>query len=172
MTYAPPALRTVAEMDKIGNNPIVLQILAAVGAEMGEDTRLHGEGGQGDDVQKLMNSEPYWNKKHPEHASTVKRVNEFFARGGKVAARGVTNKGLGHPATARGRSTEGRTPRKRARKCISSTVVNGCRRARMCGHPDRVERSTERPEGRRQLNSTGDAHEGIQGSGRALAWRW
>jgi hypothetical protein len=36
-----------------------------------------------------MNTEPYWNKKHPEHASTVKRVNEFFARGGKVAARGV-----------------------------------------------------------------------------------
>jgi hypothetical protein len=91
MAYAPPALRTVAEMDKIGNNPIVLQILASVGAEMKEDTRLHGEGGQGDDVQKLMNSEPYWNKKHPEHASTVKRVNEFFAAGGKVAARGVTN---------------------------------------------------------------------------------
>jgi hypothetical protein len=38
-------------MDKVGNNPIVLQILAAVGAEMKEDTRLHGEGGQGDDIR-------------------------------------------------------------------------------------------------------------------------
>jgi hypothetical protein len=110
MAYAPPALRTVAEMDKIGNNPIVLQILASVGAEMKEDTRLHGEGGQGDDVQKLMNSEPYWNKKHPEHASTVKRVNEFFAAGRQGPARGVTNKRLGHPATARGRSTKGGHP--------------------------------------------------------------
>lgn len=85
MAYAPATLRTPAEMDKVGNNPVVLQILAAVGAEMKEDTRLHGEGGQGDDVQKLMNSEPYWNKKHAEHQSTVKKVNEFFARGGKVA---------------------------------------------------------------------------------------
>lgn len=84
MTYAPAPMRTQAEMDKVGNNPIVLQILAAVGAEMKEDTRLNGEGGQGTDISTLMNSEPYWNKKHAEHQSTVKRVNEFFARGGKV----------------------------------------------------------------------------------------
>jgi hypothetical protein len=83
-TYAPQAMRNEAGMDAVGNNPLVLQILAAVGAEMGEDTRVHGEGGAGEDIQKLMNSEPYWNKKHAEHASTVRKVNEFFARGGKV----------------------------------------------------------------------------------------
>ena len=85
MAYAPAAMRTPAAMDQIGNNPLVLQILESVGREMKEDTRINGEGGQGDDIQKLMNSEPYWNKRHAEHAATVRRVNEFFARGGKVA---------------------------------------------------------------------------------------
>lgn len=84
MAYAPAAMRTPQSMDSIGNNPLVLQILESVGREMKEDTRLHGEGGMGDDIQKMMNSEPYWNRKHAEHASTVRRVNEFFSRGGKI----------------------------------------------------------------------------------------
>lgn len=84
MTYAPATMRTQAEMDKVGNSAVVLQILAAVGKEMGEDTRIHGEGAEGDNINTLMNSQPYWDKKHAEHAATVKKVNEFFARGGKI----------------------------------------------------------------------------------------
>lgn len=85
MTYAPAALRTEQAMDSIGNNPLVLQILAAVGKEMGEDKRIGGEGGDGEDINAMMRTEAYWNKKHPEHAGTVRRVNEFFAAGGKAA---------------------------------------------------------------------------------------
>lgn len=83
-TYAPAALRTQEVMDKIGNNPIVMQVLAAVGAELGEDTRPHGEGTGGEDIGALMKTPAYWNKKHPEHDSTVKKVNAFFAAGGKA----------------------------------------------------------------------------------------
>lgn len=84
MAYAPKDLRNAEGMDKVGNNAIVMQLLAAVGAEMGEDKRLHGDGTGGEDVNALMKTEAYWNKKHPEHGSTVSRVNQFFAGGGKV----------------------------------------------------------------------------------------
>jgi hypothetical protein len=84
MTYAPAQMRTAQVMDQIGNNAVVLQILAAVGKEIGEDARIGGDAGGGEDINKLMNSEPYWSKKHPEHQATVRKVNEFFARGGKV----------------------------------------------------------------------------------------
>lgn len=84
MAYAPKEMRNEAGMDKVGNNALVMQLLAQVGAEMGEDRRLHGEGGGGEDVNALMKTEAYWNKKHPEHLGTVRKVNEFFAGGGKV----------------------------------------------------------------------------------------
>lgn len=87
MTYAPAEMRTPAAMDKIGNNPIVMQILAAVGKEMGEDRRIHGEGAGGENVNTLMNSPAYWNKKHPDHTATVTKVNQFFAAGGKATPR-------------------------------------------------------------------------------------
>lgn len=86
-TYAPPALRTQEVMDKIGNNPVVMQILANIGKELGEDKRIHGEGGGGENVNALMNSPAYWNKKHPEHTATVQKVNAFFAAGGKATPR-------------------------------------------------------------------------------------
>lgn len=82
--YAPAAVRTAQNMDAIGNNPVVVQILAAVGKELKEDTRPGGEGGASDDINTLMNSEPYWNAKHPEHAATVAKVNGFFNKGGKI----------------------------------------------------------------------------------------
>lgn len=82
--YAPQAVRTAQNMDAIGNHPVVLQVLAAVGRELKEDRRGPDEGGASDDINRLMNSEPYWNKNHPEHAATVAKVNGFFERGGKI----------------------------------------------------------------------------------------
>jgi hypothetical protein len=84
MTFAPKALRTDAVMDSIGNNPVVMQMLAAIGAEIGEDTRVHGESASGVNVHSMMRSEAYWNKRHPDHVETVNRVNAFFASGGKA----------------------------------------------------------------------------------------
>jgi hypothetical protein len=86
MTFAPPNARNLEVMDKIGSHPVVLQILAAVGMEMGEDKRTGGEGAGGENVQALMKTPAYWNKKHPDHVSTVAKVNQFFAAGGKTSA--------------------------------------------------------------------------------------
>lgn len=84
MQFAPAQFRTAEGMDRIGNDPLVLQVLAAIGQEMREDKRPGGEGAGGEDVQALMNSQPYWDKKHADHLSTVRKVNDFFAKGGKV----------------------------------------------------------------------------------------
>lgn len=81
--YAPEALRNPQVMDQIGNNPVVLQILANVGKELGEDTRPNAGGAGGADIQALQKSEAYWNAQHPDHARVVAKVNEYYAKGGK-----------------------------------------------------------------------------------------
>lgn len=82
--YMPAPLRTAANMDAIGNHPLVLQLLAGVGKELKEDTLNGGEGqGGGEDVGTLMNSQAYWNTKDPAHAATVAKVNAYFDGGGK-----------------------------------------------------------------------------------------
>jgi len=83
-TYMPKELATTQNMDAIGNNPMVLQLLANIGRELKEDKLPAGDNAAGgDEINKLMNSQPYWDAKHPEHASTVAKVNEHFAKGGK-----------------------------------------------------------------------------------------
>jgi hypothetical protein len=81
--YAPEALRNPQVMDQIGNNPVVLQILANVGKELGEDTRPNAGGQGGADIAALQNSEAYWNKDHADHARVVAKVSEYYAKGGK-----------------------------------------------------------------------------------------
>lgn len=86
MAYAPAEMRTAQVMDQIGNNPVVLQVLAAVGKEIKEDTRPNAQGGSGaDDIRALMKSEAYYNAKHPEHDRVVAKVTAYFKAGGKAA---------------------------------------------------------------------------------------
>jgi hypothetical protein len=82
-TYAPADMRNAQVMDQIGNNPVVLQILANVGKELGEDTRQNAGGAGGLDIQALQKSEAYWNASHADHARVVAKVNEYYAKGGK-----------------------------------------------------------------------------------------
>lgn len=70
------------KMDEIGNNPIVLRLLARIGAEMKEGGTVpreaHGAGGE--DIQTLMQSEAYWNQKHPDHKTVSAKVKGFYER--------------------------------------------------------------------------------------------
>ena len=85
--FAPPALRTPAVMDQIGNHPVVLQMLAAVGKELGEDRKIPGGAAPaGTDINTIMNSRAYWDPMAPGHAATIAQVSEFFSKGGKRAA--------------------------------------------------------------------------------------
>ena len=85
--YAPAEMRTPAVMDAIGNHPVVLQLLAAVGKELREDKLPNGDNAHaGADIKTLQNSAAYWDAKHPEHASTVAKVNEYYAKGGRRPA--------------------------------------------------------------------------------------
>lgn len=70
----------VAKLDDIGNNPIVIRLLAKVGAEIQEDKPFGGgDVVSGDDVQSLMKSEAYRNEKHPDHASVSAKVQRYYA---------------------------------------------------------------------------------------------
>lgn len=81
--YAPADMRTQQVMDQIGNNPVVLQILANVGKELKED-KLPNSGGIGaDDMAALQKSEAYWNAKHPDHERVVAKVNAYYQAGGR-----------------------------------------------------------------------------------------
>lgn len=71
----------VAKMDDIGNNPVVIRLLAKVGAEMREDIPYGvGDVGAESDVKSLMMGEAYRNPKHPDHASVSAKVQRFYQR--------------------------------------------------------------------------------------------
>lgn len=73
-----------AEVDRIGNNPVMLRILARVGKELGEDKTVRGAEnllGQ-EDLKFLMRGSPgkedspYWNASDPNHARTKAKVQQ------------------------------------------------------------------------------------------------
>ncbi|WP_158785141.1 hypothetical protein [Pantoea sp. BAV 3049] len=69
-------------INEIGNNPIVLRLLAKMGAEMREDAAPAGEV-SGEDLQgvrDLMKSEAYTNDKHPDHEKVSAQVSAFYRR--------------------------------------------------------------------------------------------
>lgn len=80
MAYADPADRD--KMDEVGNNPIVLRILANIGKEMKEDKPAGGDSapGGGDDIEALQRSEAYLNPKHQDHAKVSERVRRHFEK--------------------------------------------------------------------------------------------
>lgn len=71
-----------ARIDEIGNNPVVLRILAKVGKETQEAGGIPQQGANtgADSVQDLMRSDAYLNSKHPDHKSTSQKVQAFYAK--------------------------------------------------------------------------------------------
>jgi len=78
--FADPA--DLAQIDAIGNNPIVLKILAKVGKELGEASGIPADTGNtgADNVQDLLKSDAYLNSKHPEHKAVSAKVQTFYAK--------------------------------------------------------------------------------------------
>lgn len=71
------------KMDEIGNNPMVIRMLAKIGAEMGEDTPVgNGEINleEQQTIRDLMKSEAYTNPKHADHERVSAQVKAFYQR--------------------------------------------------------------------------------------------
>ncbi|WP_198156058.1 hypothetical protein [Herbaspirillum autotrophicum] len=73
-----------AEIEKaIGNNPVALRLLAAVGGEMSEDKtppNANGAVPAGFDINVAMSSKAYQNANDPEHEKVTAQVNAHYAK--------------------------------------------------------------------------------------------
>ncbi|MDQ9476205.1 hypothetical protein RF074_11445, partial [Serratia marcescens] len=71
------------KMDEIGNNPMVIRMLAKIGAEMGEDNPV-GTGAinleEQQSIRDLMKSEAYTNPKHADHERVSAQVKAFYQK--------------------------------------------------------------------------------------------
>lgn len=79
---------TVQEVDaELGNSAAFNRIMAAVGAQMREDTSINtggnsGGGGGGEaEAASIQASEAFRNTKHPDHASAVAKWNQIVTKG-------------------------------------------------------------------------------------------
>lgn len=75
--YAAP--EDLQHMDQIGNNPLVIKILANIGKTMQEDAGIgRSLGFQQQDIKQVMGSEAYRNASHPDHKATHERVRRYY----------------------------------------------------------------------------------------------
>ena len=78
------------KMNEIGNNPVVLRMLAKIGKELGEGPGIPNDAGStaADDIQTILRSDAYLNAKHPDHKATSAKVQAYYAKkhGTAVAA--------------------------------------------------------------------------------------
>lgn len=68
-------------MESVGNNPVMLRILANIGKNLKEDNDPGNNTPTMDskeDIDALMKSEAYQSRKHPEHAKVLARVTKYF----------------------------------------------------------------------------------------------
>lgn len=73
------AAEDLQHIDQIGNNPIVIKILANIGKTLQEDTAIsRSQGFQQQSVKQLMSSEAYRNTNHPDHKTTHARVKQYY----------------------------------------------------------------------------------------------
>ena len=71
----------MGRIDEIGNNPMVLRMLAKIGKEVGEAGGIPRDGGStaADNVQDLLKSDAYLNSKHPDHKQVSQKVQAFYS---------------------------------------------------------------------------------------------
>lgn len=80
--FADPADKD--KIDAIGNNPIVLRMLAKIGKEMQEDTPIDPNSQAAQDwegeVAKIRANPAYADSSHPEHKGLVNRMNTLYEK--------------------------------------------------------------------------------------------
>ncbi|EHL5406180.1 hypothetical protein KD288_002403 [Salmonella enterica] len=71
-----------SRMDEIGNNPMVIRMLAKVGAEMQEDAPAGGEVNLAEQqtIRDLMKSPAYMDPKHADHERVSAQVKAFYQK--------------------------------------------------------------------------------------------
>lgn len=75
--YAAP--EDLSKIDQVGNNPIVIKLLANIGKHLQEDAGISRTiGFQQQDIRQVMASEAYRNPKHPDHKATHARVKRYY----------------------------------------------------------------------------------------------
>lgn len=69
-------------MDEIGNNPMVIRMLAKIGAEMQEDSPVGGEGNPEEQqtIRDLMKSPAYMDSKHADHERVSAQVKAYYQK--------------------------------------------------------------------------------------------
>lgn len=76
-----------AEIDKIGNHPVILKILAKVGRELREDNVRQGEILAQPGLEQLMKDPAYMDASNPRHAEVVSKVQRHFQAQADAEAR-------------------------------------------------------------------------------------
>lgn len=75
--YAAPEDK--GKIDEIGNNPIVIRLLANMGNNPREDAPpAKNTGLEPDDVQKIMKTDAYRDPGHPDYKEAQRKVREFY----------------------------------------------------------------------------------------------
>lgn len=75
--YASPD--DLSKIDLVGNNPIVIKLLANIGKNLQEDAGISRTiGFQQQDIRQVMASEAYRNPTHPDHKATHARVKRYY----------------------------------------------------------------------------------------------
>lgn len=69
-------------IDEIGNNPMVIRMLAKIGGEMQEDSPTGSDINleEQQSIRDLMKSEAYMDPKHADHESVSARVRAYYAK--------------------------------------------------------------------------------------------
>ncbi|CZY11482.1 hypothetical protein [Enterobacter hormaechei] len=69
-------------IDEIGNNPMVIRMLAKVGAEMQEDAPAGGDVNleEQQSIRDLMKSPAYMDPKHPDHERVSAKVKAYYQK--------------------------------------------------------------------------------------------
>lgn len=84
--FAAPADKE--KIDEIGNNPVVVRLLANIGREMGEAGGIPAgaTSGEGEDIQSLLRSPAYLDPKHADHKAVAAKVKAFYEKKHGTAA--------------------------------------------------------------------------------------
>lgn len=69
-------------IDEIGNNPMVIRMLAKIGAEMQEDAPAGADSNPAEQqtIRELMKSEAYMNPKHADHERVSAQVKAYYQK--------------------------------------------------------------------------------------------
>lgn len=75
--YASPADKE--RIDEIGNNPVVIRLLANMGKNLREDSPvINNTGITSDSVEGIMKSDAYRNPNHPDYKSAQQKVRQYY----------------------------------------------------------------------------------------------